>query len=301
MAAEKAIASLTGKVHESPQLQLRQDEGIYLFCFARRGAIPAIEGPGLDNQHPVKEWTFKDVTAVLSKVNLSAWTGPATEESLQELGRFLPRFYRHQEVIEQVMQYSPVLPARFATLFSSLERLKSLLESHYHRISSFLDYVADKEEWGVKGLLDKTKAKECFFPSDSMFSFFPLSPGARYLMEQRLQAEAAKKLKSWSKLVSEAIAQKLTNHAVDSRKLRTLPREAQETKKDVVFDRVFLLYRETREDFQNLVKRISADHSPRGLTLEACGPSPPYSFCPDLTRPNEKLLLTGRERCTSEK
>ncbi len=297
---EKTIASPTSKVYKSPELQLKQDEGIYLFCFAHKDAVGVIEGPGVDNRYPVKKWALKDVIAVLSKVNLKAWTGPATRENLNKLGRLLPQVCRYEKVIEQTMQCSPVWPAQFMMLFPSLESLRSLLDSNYDRISGFLDYMADKEEWTVKGMLDKTKAEKRFFHSSSMFSFSPLSPGSRHLLEQRLRAEAAGRLESWLKIVSGTVAQELQHRAVDSRKLGTLPQKASRGK-DVVFDWAFLLDRETREDFCALAKRISVSYSQRGLTLKVFGPRPPYNFCPDLISPNKELPVAGIKRCICEK
>lgn len=256
------------------------EEGIYLFCFARREVLPGIAGPGLDERSPVSSWAFRDVVAVLSRAPLKAFCGPSGEAHLQDLTWVGPRACRHEEVIERTMRHSPVFPARFGTLFSSLERLERLLETHYDTVSAFLNYAADKEEWGVKGLLDEAEAERHLLSAPSLA--LPSSPGARYLAERQRRAEVDRRLKSWAEGVGASVAEDLQGRAAESRSLRTLPREASGRDRSVAFNRAFLLLRSAREDFRLRVEQISAEHSAQGLTLELSGPWPPYSFCPSL-------------------
>ena len=53
---------------------------------------------------------------------------------------------------------SPVLPARFGTIFASRDSLEQRLDEHRDAILAFLDRVTDQEEWAVKGYLDKARA-----------------------------------------------------------------------------------------------------------------------------------------------
>lgn len=270
-------------------------EGIYLFCFARPMGLPAIEGTGVDGRNPVSSWAFpacaasvaagrKDVVAVVSKVALEEFCGPAAESNMQDLTWVGPRACRHEEVIERVMRYSPVFPTRFGTLFSSLESLGTLVEKHYGTISEFLDYVADKEEWAVKGLLDRARAEEQLLALtlSQRSGSLPSSAGARYLQEQQLRDEVGKELRSWVKTVSSAMAKELIHQAVESRELKLLPREGSGRDMDMVLNWAFLLLKNAREDFRARIEQVGAEYSKRGVILELSGPWPPYSFRPSL-------------------
>lgn len=265
----------------SDEVQQQEVEGIYLFCFARRNLLPDVAGPGPEDRNPLFQLAFKDVVAVLSRVPLEEFCGPAAEARLQDLTWVGPRACRHEAVIEQMMRRSPVFPARFGALFSSLERLERLMETHYDTISEFLDYTADKEEWGVKGLLDRARAEGYLLASASRSSTPPSSPGARYLLERRRWAEADKQLKSWVKAAVASIAQDLQHRAVGSRSLKTLP-HVPERGRDVVFNGAFLVLRSVRGDFCDQVEQLSAEHFDRGLSLGLSGPWPPYNFSPSL-------------------
>ena len=55
------------------------------------------------------------------QIRREEFAGPEAELNLQQLSWVGPRALRHEAVIEEVMASSPVLPARFGTLFSSAE------------------------------------------------------------------------------------------------------------------------------------------------------------------------------------
>ena len=268
-------------------------EGVYLFCFAHRNSLPAIGNLGLDGQPPISQWAFKDVVAVFSKVALETWAGPAAEANLQDLAWVGPRACRHEETVERVMRHSPVLPARFGTIFSSLENLGRLLAHHYDAISEFLDYMADKEEWAVKGLIDKAQAEAQLLAADARLSSLPVSPGGRYLQERRIRAEVSRKLRSWARTAGEAIAEELQDHTLDFCVLKTLSQDVSGRDKDMAFNWAFLLQQGTRETFRACVEQMSAAHSAQGLALELTGPWPPYNFCPCLT--DRRGILKGDE------
>ena len=132
---------------------------LYLFCFARSNLIGELEGTGVDGQHPLSVFRrFPNLCAVLSEVRLEDFCGETAELRMRDLAWVGPRALRHEAVVEEVMRHSPVLPARFGTLFSSQERLAEFVDRHGAAISQFLERVADQEEWSVRGLLDRRQA-----------------------------------------------------------------------------------------------------------------------------------------------
>jgi hypothetical protein len=259
-------------------------EAIYLFCLAGSGHLSAIEGTGVDGRSPLFQWNLRDITAVLSMACVEEFSGPSGESRMEDLAWVGPRACHHEAVIEGVMRHSPVLPARFGTLFSSLESLKKLLTKHYDTISEFLDRVTDKEEWAVKGLLDRDKARERFF---SMIlatdeADLSLSPGMHYFQEQRIQAEFEKELSSWLNVVLKRIASDIARHASDFSERRPLSQEVTGKDTDMVLNWAFLVPRNAMADFRAEIDRANSDQARQGLVFELSGPWPPYSFCPSL-------------------
>lgn len=260
-------------------------EGIYLFCFARAQALPISEVGALDDRYPVSQVAFNDIIAVLSKVSLNEFCGPSGGSKMQDLSWVGPRAHRHEDVVEQVMQQSPVYPARFGTIFSSLETLLKLLKMHHGTISQFLDWVVDKEEWAVKGLLDQERAKQGLlsknFASEAK-RLASLSPGAQYLEKKRTMGAADNELAHWLKEICKEIWGDLYRHASSFRERKVLSRDATGMSMDMVMNWAFLVAGSSVADFKAWVDRAAGDYEKQGLTLVLSGPWPPYSFCPPL-------------------
>lgn len=259
-------------------------EAIYLFCFARSVPDQVMAGADGIDHHPLFLHRFADLAAILSKVPREDFCGPEASARMQDLNWIGPRVCRHEKAVEQAMRYSPVFPARFGTLFSSLDSLDKLAETHQQTISRFLDRVADQEEWAIKGLLDREKAKEKFISlslSGKSGHLDSLPPGMRYLQQQRIRAGAEQELNSWVKKICAGIEDDLSHYASEVCKRKVFCLEAAGAE-DIFLNWAFLVPRKAREDFRARIDRENADRLDGGLAFELSGPWPPYSFTPSL-------------------
>ena len=260
---------------------------LYLFCFDRSDLVGELEGSGVDCQHPLSIFRhFPDVCAVVSEVAVEDFCGPAAELQMQQLAWVGPRACRHEQVVEEVMRHSPVLPARFGTLFSSLESLAEFLDKHRKAISQFLDRVADQEEWSVKGLLDRKQAGQARM-SESLTAqqgqLAALPPGTRYFQEQRIRAGAEKELSLWLNETCRQIAGDLGRQASNFCECPVGPHEPAESGIEVVLNWAFLLPRSVTTAFRARIDELNANHALKGLVFELSGPWPPYRFVPPLS------------------
>lgn len=245
-------------------------EALYLFCFAHSGKLPALTEMGVDGQTPLEAWRFREVAAVVSNVSREEFCGPQAESRLRDLAWIAPRAYRHEVVIEHVLRSSPVLPARFATLFSSAESLLNLLQRNYDQVSRFLTRMVDHEEWGVKVLLDREKATAPLMRLDELAD---LSPGKRYFQEKRLRSEVERELKSWRQKVCRGIVDDLSQLSEEIRERQVLSDE-----KEAVLKLAMLVPRSAVAALRERLAQANAAHDPHGLRFELSGPWPPYSF-----------------------
>ncbi|MBN1841096.1 MAG: GvpL/GvpF family gas vesicle protein [Deltaproteobacteria bacterium] len=259
-------------------------EGIYLFCIARP-PLPKLKDLAFNEQCPSSQQVFKDVVAVFCKVPLADFCGPSAESKLQDPAWVAPRAYRHGEVVQEVLRHSPVLPVGFGTIFSSPQRLEGLLEKHYETITHFLDEVEDKEEWSVKGMLDRKKAKQVFVSkavTKDVEDLSSLTPGIRYFQEKRAGAAAEEKLRHWLRETSQDIWNDLNRYCSDFCERKVFPLSAEKGNLDVVLNWAFLVTRGAEGDFRVQVDDVNAGYEKDGLTFQLTGPWPPYSFCPRL-------------------
>jgi len=260
---------------------------VYLFCFARSDLVGGIEGTGVDVHQAISLFRrFPDLCAVTSEVPLEDFCGPAAELRMQELAWVGPQALRHEAVVEQVMRYSPVLPVRFGTLFSSQESLAEFLDIHRKTISQFLQRVSDQEEWSIKGLLDRKQAGKDLMSASlaaQQGRLATLPPGTRYFQEQRIRSAAEKELSLWLNETCRQVASDLMKQASDFRECQVVPREPPESGSEVVLNWAFLLRKCATAAFRLRIDQVNEKHATRGLVFELSGPWPPYRFVPPLS------------------
>ena len=258
-------------------------QGIYLYGFTRVLPILSIQGTGVDGRTPVLLHRCSDVAAVISSIALDQFCGPSGERNMRDIGWVGPRAVRHEAVVEEVMRRSPVLPARFGTIFLSVEGLGKLLPICRNKILGFLDHVTDKEEWSVKGFLYSKKAKKKLY--DQLLAgeterLAALTPGLRYFQAKRIRNKIDKQLNNRLEEVVKGIGETMNAYASDFCQRNPLPRDA--TGNDMIMNWAYLIHRDSVADFCVQVDRMNAKHDHEGLSLELSGPWPPYSFCPSL-------------------
>ncbi len=273
--------SKSDRLLERMQASELPTDALYLFCLARPGASSTIAGAGVDTRRPVDLIGVRDLVAVVGTVCVDDFRGPAAEARMRDLSWIGPRACRHEEVIERVMRSSPVVPARFATLFSSHATLLAWLETHYAVISQALDRFARHQEWAVKGTLDRRKAEGPLIAAALARSALSASAGARYLEERRIRAGIGQELNAWLKRLCERMVRQLLDHAVEFRE-RTIGAQLSEGDGTPILNWAFLIPSARVDEFRTCIERMNAAHAQHGLAFDCSGPWPPYSFCPAL-------------------
>lgn len=257
----------------------------YLFCLARADLLPRLDLAGLGHDQPVSVEECEGVAAILCEVPVEDYFGPSAEAQMQELSWVGPRALRHGQVIEEVMRYSPVIPARFGTLFSSVHSLTLLLKHNMVQIRAFLDQAADREEWGVKGSISKARIKERLFARELASradELAAMSPGARYFKERRIRAETDKEMNAWLKRTLSSVFEELKTVSAECRKREVHFSSSEGGDKETVANWAFFVERPNADIFRELVQRTNTAHEDSGLLFDLSGPWPPYSFSPAL-------------------
>lgn len=258
---------------------------LYLFCLTRGRLVPYLEAAGINGDDILILKSFSDITAVVCEVPEEDFLGSSAELKLQDLEWIGPRAVRHEQVVEEVMRYSPVLPAPFGSLFSSVETLENLIESNMSAINRFFDYVADKDEWSVKGLVSKDKALDNIFLEKmgrALDDLSSLTPGVRYFRERQLRSEAERELGGMIRQVCNTVGNELTGLSSSSRKRKIVSLSKEGNEKQTVVNWAFLVEDSMVKDFLARIEFANTECDPKGLVFECSGPWPPYSFCPSL-------------------
>jgi hypothetical protein len=222
------------------------------------------------------------VSAVCSEVGLDEFCHESAEARLGDLAWIGPRVLRHEKVIEEAMLHGPVLPARFATLFTSPESLGSLIAEQREAITRFFDTLGAAREWSVKGCLDREKARERILAERELAA--PSSPGAHYLQQKRLCAEADRAVGPWLTAVCRHAVASLQECASGFRE-RPVRISAATAGAEVVADWAFLVAPDAESAFASRLEALVVEEG--GLRYSLSGPWPAYSFAPALPRSTE--------------
>lgn len=258
-----------------PTLPPADHQAIYLYAVARE-ALDPVDEPGIEDR-PVYRLQCESFAAAVSVVERADWEGDAGAENLESLSWVAPRAYRHEEVVEQVMENGgPVYPARFGTLFSTQECLREALDTHRDALRSYFDAIAGTEEWAVKGLLDRQDAKTHLAEESPSVG----ESGTAYLQRRKQVQDAEAELDDWLDKTAEGLLDPLSETASDMRVLPVRGNAGREA--EVVFNWAFLVPRSNVDVFRAEVERGRGHHEEAGLTLDLTGPWPPYNFRPSL-------------------
>jgi len=254
----------------------------YLYCLTPGGCGVQASGIGVDGQGPISVRACGEIGAVLSEVDLEEFCGESAEARLQDLAWLGPRACRHEAVIEELMSRTPVLPARFATLFTSFDNVRQSVLAHQEAIAGFFARLGDQQEWAVKGLLDRAGALERL-GSSGQEPAPGASPGARYFQEKRNKAQLERDFSLRLREFCRRAAAALGTHAGDFRECKVLAPAAAGTDAEVVWNWAFLLSPAALVDVRARLDRFNGADAFPGLMMALAGPWPPYSFAPDLS------------------
>ncbi len=253
------------------------DTAYYLYCLTP-------SGEGLDlNEAGVFVLACDGIGAVLSETRREEFCGEGAEARLEDLAWLAPRAFRHEAVVEHVMGQSPVLPARFATLFSSLDSLRRFILEYRDAITRYFEQLGDQREWAVKGLLDRTLARERSTEApDRPPGPLTDSPGQSYLHKKRTAAKAVEQTSQWLRAACENAAAELEQQASAFRERQLWNGSDSDAPAEVILNWAFLVPGGAEADFRRLVTRLDEQHRASGLSFALSGPWPPYSFAPAL-------------------
>ena len=263
------------------------EPALYLFCFARSDAVREVQGPAADGHSPLSILRHSpDLCSVVGEVRREEFCGPEAEIHMQQLSWVAPRAVRHEAVIEEVMAHSPVLPARFGTLFSSAKALTEFVDRHRETITLFLERVADHGEWSVKGCFDRKQAQPDVISASltaQQERLSTLPAGTRHFAEQHLRRDIERELSAWLDQTCRKIAADLTSYASDFRECAVASGVHSESGIAEVLNWAFLLPNSAIVPFQEYVERANLNYRSQGLLLELSGPWPPFRFVPALS------------------
>lgn len=236
-------------------------EVFYLYGITGRAPGPEnMQHPGVDGRSLVKAAACGDLAA-----GLTAWYsvvdgsdfGEHLAAKMESLEWLAETSVRHQRVVGEIAAKIAIVPARFGTVFRSLENLQAHLISHAESTGKILEKIGDAEEWGVKIYRRKPVATAAAGASS----------GTDYLRAKAKlkSAEVATEIVQFANELSEVSADAAAGGKLSA------------SQRDVEWHAAFLVKRGQKTKWDAIVRRYARAWGEE-REIECTGPWPPYSF-----------------------
>jgi hypothetical protein len=239
------------------------------------------------------------------QIDASEFSGPDAEANLENLEWLTPRVLVHQQAVDAIAALGPVLPARFATLFSSLTSLRQHVVQWQNAIVDFFQQVSDKREWGCKVYV-RPRTRKPGVVGDSQGDRAQ-ALGRNYLQLRRDEQQAKHRRTELRSTWIDTLEQDIMHRdaTVVRRPLVQLDDELAEMgneyehdcdknddrveRRTLIGNLAILAYDQAWPELADLIR--SSQSNERCKELEECdeaveveltGPFVPYSFCPSL-------------------
>jgi hypothetical protein len=242
-------------------------------------------GPGVDPHFRVELICEGPIAAVVSRVSLDQFCPERLQGKTAEDIRWLSEMAaRHNEIISQVANSSPVLPLRLGTVFRSRDSLQAMLARCQQTVAKFLEQLGDRQEWGVKLYLEKRRigpapAHTGPPPPHCLRS---QQTGTSYLTQKRIQLDRRREQRTSVYETIQTVEQCLAAQSESCCRIRNLPGDLTGHAEEMVFNAAFLLPSSCQNNWLETAREIYQNVRDKGLLLEVSGPWPPYHFCPTL-------------------
>jgi hypothetical protein len=261
-------------------------EGVAHYAYAIARAEPGLSGepiPGVDPRFPVRSIVVDDLMVLISDVSLAEYDLGTLRERLQN-SVWLELLARgHQRVMTALLERYTLLPLKLCTLYTDEVRVRELLETSGTWFRSALERIAGAREWGVKVFcarptLSAWAAKAAPELRSLAESVGAASPGARYMLEKRLQRAAQLATDDLRRQHSEEIAATLASGPWAAQRGAIQPAQVHGRLDDMVLNGAYLVSEGELEHFRATLDGLAAEYGPRGYSVVLTGPWPAYSF-----------------------
>ena len=253
--------------------------------------VYGVTTPGLDLKQapegldggPVALEAVGSLRAIVSRLDAESYAPSLIESRTSDVEWLGPRAVAHDRVLTWASDQGPVAPfPMFSAMFRDATGVRTMLKTRADELREALTLAARGREYGLRIYRDDAAvvaAVATLSPriADLERTAAAASPGQRYLLERKLDAERRTEARRMSDETARETYDTLAAHAVSSRRI-PMPRDATERRAALSLNAVFLVAPESYTSFRAALSRLAARFEPSGFRFEFSGPWPAYHF-----------------------
>jgi hypothetical protein len=245
------------------------ETGTYVYAVGRNldeELLSGLEGVG---GSAVRMIAHRELTAVVSTVDLEEFGESALRRNLEVLAWVEETARRHDEVVRRAAAITTALaPFRLVTIYRSDDAACDRIEELYDDLVLALDRVDRRSEWSVKVF--------CRARSVPSATVEAASSGVAYLERRRAEIRDRQQAAGEQQLLADQLFWDLVPGAAATRRLAPQDQKLTGRREPMALNASFLVDEEQSTDFFELVNATRARYP--SLDIEVNGPWPPYSF-----------------------
>jgi hypothetical protein len=251
------------------------------------GIVPADAAPppdavsGIDGQ-PVRLVPAGGVSALVSEVDPRVYAEETLNERLGDLAWVGERGMAHERVLDWFLERGPVIPSSLFSLHAGEARLRERFEPESERMSTLLQRLAGRREWGIKLWRQEEALREHIDELSPTLRAMraeveTAAPGRRFLLEKKMDTVRTEELRTVSRRVAHQ-SYSLLQAGAERAATIPIPAAAGESGRTLLLHAAFLVEDATFGEFQACVTRVAHEFGGVGFDVEFTGPWPPYHF-----------------------
>jgi hypothetical protein len=246
-----------------------------------KGSIPAFSG--IDDSYESFVKTIRDVTAVLCPVKGSEYSEYSLDKKTSDISWLKEKAIHHHQVLSELQQQFTVIPLKFCTIFTSLDRLEDSLNKSYEKILSLFSLLKNKEEWNLKVYCNENHLRKFVEEHHPVIrkmkeELRDMSPGKRYLKEKLLDQTILTKIKEQQEEIGEFIHNKVKPLSINYDMKEDLNKRVTGRTDEMILNSVYLIDKDNVAQFKEIVTIGKDNYPTQELKIEVSGPWPIYHF-----------------------
>lgn len=221
----------------------------------------------------------RELAAIAAAVPLAEYSADALRPRLRDPVWLESAVRRHHDVVARIHAAHNILPAKFGSVYASVDDVQHALERGHAELRDRLVALTDCDEWSVHLYATPRQALEHMQARGAPLArleqdLATASPGRAYLLRRKVDEARAQATERGLTELAEAAHERLAAHAVASElagsEYQTTPTADEEIE---ILHAAYLVQRSRLPAFVAELEELA-----RGPRDEWTGPWPPYSF-----------------------
>ena len=228
-----------------------------------------------------------DIAALVSVLDGPEYSPRAIERASGDVEWLSPRAVAHDRVLTWASDHGAVVPLPMFSLFSGEDAVHRMLSDRATQLGRTLTRVAKGREYALRvyridaELLENVGALSPRLAEMSAAAA-SASPGQRYLLERKLDAEKKSEMRVVTQRIVDDIVEQLTPNAMAAAR-SPIPKtpSADGGRGTMVLNTAFLVSPGALDGFQKTLTALVEQYGASGFRFDFTGPWPPYHFVDD--------------------